>query len=65
MLNMMRVYWYIKVGVITSKQEAGQWAVNSMPKMIAETVQKVMEGKKPEKQELIEFREYIDSKIGD
>ncbi|WP_139892362.1 aminoglycoside adenylyltransferase domain-containing protein [Bacillus sp. D386] len=62
-LNMVRVYWYVKAGIITSKQEAGQWAINTLPKMVAETVQKVMDGNRPEEKELQEFKEYIDTKL--
>ena len=60
---MLRVYWYIKVGVITSKQEAGEWAINTLPKVVAETTRKVMDGKRPEEKELQEFKEYINQKL--
>jgi predicted nucleotidyltransferase len=30
-LNMIRVYWYLKEEVISSKYEAGKWALKSMP----------------------------------
>ena len=64
-MKIMRAYWYIKVGTITTKQEAGEWGINTLPKEVAETVKKVMEGHHPEKQELQQFKEYMETKLGD
>jgi predicted nucleotidyltransferase len=40
-LNMIRVYWYLKEGVISSKREAGNWGVVNLPEELRETVKKV------------------------
>jgi predicted nucleotidyltransferase len=40
-LNMIRVYWYLKEGVISSKQEAGNWSVVHGPEELRMTLQKV------------------------
>ena len=41
-LNLIRVYWYVKEGVISSKKEAGIWAIKEMPKEIGVTIKKVL-----------------------
>ncbi|MBG9547815.1 hypothetical protein ABE25_14075 [Cytobacillus firmus] len=41
-LNLIRVYWYLKEGVISSKEEAGNWGLSSLPKEMHHTLQKVM-----------------------
>lgn len=30
-LNMLRIYWYLKEGQISSKEEAGRWGVKTLP----------------------------------
>lgn len=40
-LNLIRVYWYLKEGIISSKQEAGNWAMNTFPEELTYTVRKV------------------------
>ncbi|MFX3628851.1 MAG: aminoglycoside adenylyltransferase domain-containing protein [Ectobacillus sp.] len=42
-LNLIRVYWYLKEGVISSKQEAGSWGVSIFPKEMKITIQKTAE----------------------
>ncbi|CAM4226892.1 hypothetical protein BAMA_15200 [Bacillus manliponensis] len=39
-LNMIRVFYYLKEGVIASKQEAANWGISSFPKEVSDTVQK-------------------------
>ncbi|WP_227395950.1 aminoglycoside adenylyltransferase domain-containing protein [Jeotgalibacillus aurantiacus] len=41
-LNLIRVYWYLTEGVISSKQEAGNWGLTALPKEIKNTVEKVV-----------------------
>ncbi|MGY6211656.1 aminoglycoside adenylyltransferase domain-containing protein [Cytobacillus firmus] len=41
-LNMIRVYWYLKEDVISSKYEAGEWALKSMPDEFISAIQKIV-----------------------
>lgn len=41
-LNLLRVYWYLKEGIISSKLEAGQWALSHLPKNLQDTIHKVV-----------------------
>lgn len=41
-LNLLRVFWYLKDGIISSKQEAGNWGLESLPKELSLTIQKVV-----------------------
>ncbi|WP_026908195.1 aminoglycoside adenylyltransferase domain-containing protein [Paucisalibacillus globulus] len=41
-LNMLRVYWYLKDGVISSKQEAGEWGMEILPTELKITIQKIV-----------------------
>ncbi|MFD0051663.1 aminoglycoside adenylyltransferase domain-containing protein [Actinomycetes bacterium NPDC127524] len=41
-LNLIRVYWYLKDRVISSKLEAGNWGVSTFPKELQNTVAKVV-----------------------
>ncbi|PQD95622.1 hypothetical protein CYL18_06930 [Pradoshia eiseniae] len=66
-LNLIRVYWYAKEGVISSKQEAGIWAIKEMPKEIGITIKKVLSCYSDTKDicrfdqsELARLREYIE-----
>ncbi|MFS0674592.1 aminoglycoside adenylyltransferase domain-containing protein [Ornithinibacillus sp. 179-J 7C1 HS] len=43
-LNMIRVYWYLKEGVISSKLEAGEWGLVSLPEKLQATVRKAIDG---------------------
>ncbi|UFT98409.1 DUF4111 domain-containing protein [Radiobacillus kanasensis] len=43
-LNMIRVLWFLQEGVISSKKEAGDWALNNFPGSQAKTVKQVMDG---------------------
>jgi predicted nucleotidyltransferase len=40
-LNMIRVYWYLKEGVISSKREAGHWGVVNLPSELRMMIKKV------------------------
>ncbi|MCA1042101.1 DUF4111 domain-containing protein [Bacillus infantis] len=41
-LNLIRVYLYLREGLISSKQEAGNWGLSSLPKEMFLTLEKVM-----------------------
>lgn len=69
-LNLIRVYWYLKEGVISSKQEAGNWGLSSFPKELGFTIQKVInsyaDGKELyefEKKELFNLKNYINKNV--
>ncbi|WP_084157578.1 aminoglycoside adenylyltransferase domain-containing protein [Oceanobacillus manasiensis] len=71
-LNLLRVYWYLREGVISSKEEASQWGIKSLPSDMAITVHKVAQryrtvGKadKLEAGELMRIREFIANKVQD
>ena len=62
-LNMLRVFWYVKEGVISSKQEAGNWGLSSLPDEMKGTIQKVMNGYQSEKSSfLFNKNEMVSSK---
>ncbi|MEW9676394.1 aminoglycoside adenylyltransferase domain-containing protein [Lentibacillus sp. L22] len=42
-LNMIRVYWYLKEGVISSKLEAGNWGLKTLPQDLRIIVRKVVD----------------------
>lgn len=42
-LNLVRVHLFAKAGVVSSKMEAGEWALFNLPKEFKPTVQKVIE----------------------
>lgn len=65
-LNLTRVYWYLKEGKISSKQEAGEWGAMSFPGELTSIVGKalmVYEGEEFEDEfsenQLMEIRDYI------
>ncbi|KIL53444.1 hypothetical protein KP77_04200 [Jeotgalibacillus alimentarius] len=69
-LNILRVYWYIQSGVISSKQEAGEWGVSGLSGGERETVVKALLCYKNtgnfrtfDQGELIAFREYMREQI--
>ena len=69
-LNMMRMLLFRKEGRISSKQEAGIWALTTFPEQVKRTVQKVVDGYQREtgtisfdKNELITLRDYINSHL--
>lgn len=69
-LNLIRVYWYLKEEVISSKIEAGNWGLKNLPKELISTVRKVIEiyvGEKTtgsfHKEELISLRNYISKRV--
>lgn len=41
-VDLIRVYLYLSEGIISSKQEAGNWGLSSLPKEMFLTLQKVM-----------------------
>jgi predicted nucleotidyltransferase len=64
-LNMVRVFWYLEKGVISSKQKAGEWGVVNFPEELRMTIRKVNDcymGKNDEstftKEELMKIRDY-------
>ncbi|MGI8387826.1 aminoglycoside adenylyltransferase domain-containing protein [Robertmurraya sp. P23] len=65
-LNLIRVYWYLKEGVVSSKQEAGNWGLSKFPKEMKNTVEKVVKCYSNdkdtygfEKDELVKLKNYI------
>lgn len=69
-LNLIRVYWYLKEGVISSKLEAGNWGCKVLPQDFNKTVRKVVNiytGKDDEcplsKEELILLRDYLEERV--
>jgi predicted nucleotidyltransferase len=69
-LNLLRVYWYLKKGVISSKLEAGQWGLVSLQKDFQDTISKVVSCYKGEndsdnftKEELYLFRNFVKEKV--
>lgn len=71
-LNLIRVFWYLKDGTISSKQEAGEWGLSSLPKEMTPTIQKVINMYADRKanyhfdvKELLAIRNYIAGKVND
>jgi predicted nucleotidyltransferase len=69
-LNMIRVFLYVKDGMIVSKLEAGEWGLTALPVEMKGTVQKVMDGYCGEKgsfhftkKELASFSQYIEGRM--
>jgi predicted nucleotidyltransferase len=69
-LNMMRVYLYVKSEMIVSKHEAGTWGLSGLPDEIQRTIKSVMTiycGEKGSvqftKKELFTFSQYIDNRL--
>lgn len=69
-LNLIRVLWYLKEGVISSKQEAGNWSLNTFPQEFNKTLNKIIDcyanrqdTHKFEKDELILLRNYISENV--
>lgn len=68
-LNLIRVYWYVKEGVISSKLEAGEYGLNSFPQEYKETIRKVVESyqgirvRELQKEELTSLRDYIQDEV--
>lgn len=65
-LNLIRVYWYLKEGKIASKQEAGEWGAVNFPGELASIVGKALKAYEGEELEgefnenqLMEIRDYI------
>ncbi|KGX91417.1 aminoglycoside adenylyltransferase domain-containing protein [Pontibacillus marinus] len=69
-LNLIRVYLYLKEVVISSKQEAGKWALHTFPKDLSITVKKVVDCYENHKNEnnlekdgLVSLRDYISNGV--
>ncbi|WP_405103856.1 aminoglycoside adenylyltransferase domain-containing protein [Oceanobacillus sp. FSL H7-0719] len=69
-LNMMRVFWYLKQGVISSKQEAGNWALETLPNELRAAMDKVVDSYSNEsdnnmfeKDELLLLKNYISDHV--
>ncbi|KHE71405.1 aminoglycoside adenylyltransferase domain-containing protein [Halobacillus sp. BBL2006] len=69
-LNIVRVYWYLKEGEISSKQEAGKWGMENLPEIAqpvvhqAYLVYKNGGDCKFEQKELSHFKNYMKAEIG-
>ncbi|WP_257215911.1 DUF4111 domain-containing protein [Fredinandcohnia onubensis] len=66
----MRVFWYLKERVISSKQEAGNWGLKTFPRELSITISKVVDSyangngaNTLEKDELILLRNYISDNV--
>ncbi|WP_010649791.1 aminoglycoside adenylyltransferase domain-containing protein [Oceanobacillus massiliensis] len=69
-LNLIRVFWYLKEGAISSKQEAGNWGLQTFPQELSITIRKVVNSYANktgtyffDKGELILLRNYISEKV--
>lgn len=69
-LNLVRVFWYLKERVISSKQEAGNWGLKTFPRELSITISKVVDSyangngaNTLEKDELILLRNYISDNV--
>lgn len=69
-LNMIRVFWYLSEGVISSKQEAGNWGISNLPEELRLTIRKVNDcysGKNDDctftKEELVIVRDYFSGHV--
>ncbi|MFM1652091.1 DUF4111 domain-containing protein [Brevibacillus sp. B_LB10_24] len=69
-LNAIRVYWYLKEGMISSKREAGNWGLASLPKEMHGTIQKALKGYADRQEavvfevnELLSLRDYVKTKM--
>ncbi|WP_282172029.1 aminoglycoside adenylyltransferase domain-containing protein [Cytobacillus firmus] len=70
-LNMIRVYWYLKEEVISSKYEAGKWALKSMPDEFIPAIKKIVgiystassEHPDIDFTKLYDLRDYIDGEV--
>ncbi|GEN85240.1 streptomycin 3''-adenylyltransferase [Sporosarcina luteola] len=69
-LNSIRVYWYLKEGVISSKLEAGIWGCRVLPKYFSKIVRNVVNiytGEDDEWplsiEELIFLRDYLEERV--
>ncbi len=69
-LNMIRVFWYLKEGVISSKQEAGNWGLKNFPEEFKNTIRKVIDSYTSKREnlsfdrvELISLRNYISENV--
>lgn len=71
-LNLIRVYWYVKEGEISSKQEAGRWGQENLPERFTSLVQQAAEAyqsDRPEadfvKEDLWAIRDYLKKQVED
>ena len=69
-LNILRVYWHLKEGIIASKLEAGEWALSTLPNELKNTIRKVIhaysDGGKAiqfEEEEIYAVRDYAAAQI--
>ncbi|MGM0896496.1 MAG: aminoglycoside adenylyltransferase domain-containing protein [Bacillota bacterium] len=69
-LNLIRVYWYVKEGNISSKQEAGVWGQKTLPNEFSELVQRVAKAYASNraeaafvKEDLIAVRDYLRAEV--
>lgn len=69
-LNLIRVYLYLKEGHISSKQEAGIWAIKTFPLELKWIIEKVVDGYSYEKgtsifarEELLLLKVYISNQV--
>lgn len=70
MLNLLRVYWYVKEGVISSKQEAGNWGLHVLPIEVHSIIRQAITAYENEEQQhyfeandLLAIRDFIKREV--
>lgn len=68
-LNLIRVYWYLKEGTISSKEEAGKWGLIHLPKECLSTMHQVIHAYASdqkhtfESSDLFQIRDYLKREV--
>lgn len=72
-LNLLRVYWFLKDSTISSKLEAGQWGLSTLPKELVSTLHKINDcyssrlahsrTNSLDKKELLAIKKYIEGEV--
>ncbi|TQR19109.1 aminoglycoside adenylyltransferase domain-containing protein [Psychrobacillus vulpis] len=69
-LNLIRVFWFLKEGIICSKQEAAIWGLANLPKKFNSIIEQIVNGFETnehqyafEKKELLTMRDYIKREV--
>ncbi|MFJ8066042.1 aminoglycoside adenylyltransferase domain-containing protein [Psychrobacillus sp. NPDC096426] len=69
-LNLIRVYWYALEGIISSKQEAGNWGLSVLPREFHSTIRQIISAYESDEQhhyfksnDLVSIRDYIKRQV--
>lgn len=69
-LNLIRVYWYVKEGKISSKQEAGRWGQENLPEQFTAVIQQAAKAYQSDhsdavfvKEDLSAVRDYLQGEV--